>query len=1401
MRFQGTILVLFFATILFSQSKPYLPYVAADAPSYMHLLNKEVDKININEVIAAYNVYYDNHAFEKNSYTQYYKKFLRWSRPYVSTNGKIILPDADVLAEFDRNVMFLRNSDERMSNWTFAGPNKTYDTNGATKVTWQTNVYSIDISESDANVLLAGGESGGMWKTTDKGLNWILLSKNITHGAFGAVKIDPLNNQVFYAGTGGKIIKSIDQGLTWSTVYSETDLWVNEFAISSSNTNVILAASEKGLLRSTDGGANWTKINNGIEYWTIKRKEGSGTTFYAIKDNGTTSDFVKSTDSGASWTAYNAGWWSPSSGEAMTGGIIATCPSNPVKLYAYLIGSGSNLYGYAGVYVSNDDGVTWSNTNPTNALGNSPTAYSIPSHTNLMANNGVLGFNQGFYDMAIVVNPNNENQIIAGGTSWFKSNDGGATWNSLGGYVGNLGWSHPDIQWCAAKGNDLWIASDGGINYSTDFANSHIARMDGISGSDMWGFDSGWNEDILVGGRYHNGNMGYHQSFPQGNVYRLGGAESATGYVNPGPDKKVYHSDIGGKIIKPGFGNGVTNFPVALWPNESYAYYANSEMVFHPYYYNTIFLGKDNHIYKSTDGGSNFEILYTFPGNADNEVYEIEIARSNPNIMYCSQWDGTDDAMYKSINGGLSWTPLTSLPLPNNNDRVKMAVSSDDAEVLWVAVTYGSNGKKIYKSTNGGTTWINLTTSILNGIRITNIMAQYGTNGGIYLGTNAGVFYRNNTHSEWQAFSTGLPLSAETNRLKPFYRDGKIRNGCWGFGIWESPLFENSSVEAMPMVSAKEHGCVRDTVYFDDYSVVNHTGASWQWNFPGASYVSNINSRNPKVLYNNSGTYNVTLSVSNGGDSDTRTVMNMITVLDGCALDTVPGKAMYAYGSNKHAANTNLVLQQTDSLTITAWVKPIGIQPDYSAIWMNETGDAGGFNFKNGNNSLAYHWPGGQWWWDSGLIVNADQWNFVAMVVKPTGVTLYCNNNSASHNISLSPLNIDGFRMGNYKGWDSRNMTGYIDEVALYNRVLSSGEIRDLRHLIKSPAQDASLVAYYQFNEDGNICYDKAHSYHATLFNGANKQRSRIPVGKGVSDRINVTSGGLKNFSDAGVKMYFPTSGTYPNGEIVVSRLNQLPDTMVTTNANPNGYWVINNYGSNQTFSTLDSIRFQNSGIANSGCNPVTHKLNQRNENAELMTWLEKDQADVVVKPDLIFSTNNGVNTFGQFVLSRINVSNKELELCNQEDDDCDGLIDEDAILKVMNTNNSGPLSFRAMLECAGNGDTINFDMNLDTIQITQNIEIGKSILISGNTNTRIKFNLSHVGFTGETEGIYLTQNGNVILQNLTLIQKDNSESIPFIRNIGQLELNNVNIKGNVVSKIKNQPPGILKSSGSNDIR
>ena len=114
-----------------------------------------------------------------------------------------------------------------------------------------------------------------------------------------------------------------------------------------------------------------------------------------------------------------------------------------------------------------------------------------------------------FFDLVLEVNPFNADEIFVGTTTLYKSVDAGATFAAIGGYQGSFP-IHPDIQCMKFVDSlEVWVSTDGGINHSSDaFSNvvNFSARNNGLVGSSMWGFDQGWNEDIVVGGRYHNGN-------------------------------------------------------------------------------------------------------------------------------------------------------------------------------------------------------------------------------------------------------------------------------------------------------------------------------------------------------------------------------------------------------------------------------------------------------------------------------------------------------------------------------------------------------------------------------------------------------------------------------------------------------------------------------------------------------------------------------------------------------------------------------------------------------------------------------------------------------------------------------------------------------------------------------
>ena len=210
--------------------------------------------------------------------------------------------------------------------------------------------------------------------------------------------------------------------------------------------------------------------------------------------------------------------------------------------------------GFIGLYKSSDSGSSW--TLPNGPVGG-PYSSTHPNLANALPLGN--GHHQGFYNCALLASPTNANHILIGSGSIWKSEDGGSSFFSLGGYVGgildnviHIGAIHVDMQEFKQTGNTTWVTTDGGIYRSNDFFSSstNFAKKDnGIHSTDFWGLGQGWNEDVLFAGAYHNGNVSFYENWGQGNTLNLGGGEPATGYVNPGENRMVYSSNLGGRIL------------------------------------------------------------------------------------------------------------------------------------------------------------------------------------------------------------------------------------------------------------------------------------------------------------------------------------------------------------------------------------------------------------------------------------------------------------------------------------------------------------------------------------------------------------------------------------------------------------------------------------------------------------------------------------------------------------------------------------------------------------------------------------------------------------------------------------------------------------------------------------
>ncbi|MBS1555935.1 MAG: T9SS type A sorting domain-containing protein [Bacteroidetes bacterium] len=293
---------------------------------------------------------------------------------------------------------------------------------GPANVPGRTRGLLVDPADPNKNTWYAGSASGGVWKTTNAGANWTLITPDLTNLATTVLAMAASNPNTIYLGTGegfgnldgvqgNGMYKSADRGVTWSYLPSTANFDdINRAIVSPTNENVVVVAAQTGIYKTTDGGQNWTRVSSRPIIQDLKATPGNFNIQYATQ-NGT--GVLKSVDAGDTWSLSNAGM-SP-----VLRCEIDVCPSRPNRIYASCENGDSPK-----MMMSDDAGVTWSlidvklTTAPLNFL------------------NG-----QGWYDNTIACDPFNPNVIYFGGVDLFQTTLDGTT--STGGFytIEDVGYS------------------------------------------------------------------------------------------------------------------------------------------------------------------------------------------------------------------------------------------------------------------------------------------------------------------------------------------------------------------------------------------------------------------------------------------------------------------------------------------------------------------------------------------------------------------------------------------------------------------------------------------------------------------------------------------------------------------------------------------------------------------------------------------------------------------------------------------------------------------------------------------------------------------------------------------------------------------------------------------------
>ncbi len=859
--------------------KSYKPVYSANFPEWGKMLYSY--PVNYFEVIKAFN---NSGKKDNKTLVRYYKLWKRHLSQWVKTDGTIFLPDLNKYYQRINNLQKAAFNSSKQpfdssSNWTFYGPKETYWLNyqGSSSdpdaCSWQANVYSFGVAPSNHDVIYCGTETGFVNKTTDKGETWQIMGKNYYFGGgITATAVHPTNPDIVYVAAGNQVHKSVDGGNNWVPILTSPNYFkADRLIIDPQNPDKIYAAANEGVYVTTDGGQTWVQKWNKQAY-DVAIKPDNNLSVFAITNYYGKFRLVESTDGGNTFSLQSS---FPDTIVNTSGGLLAISQANPDKLMAIMLSANNTPY----LYKENLQTNIWS-------------LVATGKTTQFPMNNG-----QGYFDLVFDISPANPNLLLIGTTTFYKSTNGGLNFVTLGGYSG-IFTLHADFQDITIlPDGDTWVSTDGGMYLSTDNFTSSMnifSKDNGIVGSDMWGFDQGWNEDLVVGGRYHNGNMAISDFYDPKSI-RIGGAESATGWLMKGKSRYAAFNDNGAGWILPKTAEGEPEgrFIYSKYPNMDEYGGRRSNMVFHPNYYGTIYVGEGTGFWKSTDMGETFDLVYDF----GHRVRYMKNSYSNPDVFYA---DIIGMGLYRSSNGGVTWESKPALTSGNYGTsywegRTFFDISPVNENVIYACLqngTWSGDIGKVFKSDDGGDTWEDFTDTLSEYTKDLIVQPDSVGNDIVYLFTNARygqkakVFVRKPGENHWENYDNNYPAGFYVNLAMPFYRDAKLRVSGTG-GVWETSMADTGFMPLInPWVNSPVNNCMMDTLFFDDHSILNHQGASWHWDItPAPLYIENQNIRNPKVVLGNPGSYTVKLTVTKNGTVYEKEIPDMVTTTTCPSID------------------------------------------------------------------------------------------------------------------------------------------------------------------------------------------------------------------------------------------------------------------------------------------------------------------------------------------------------------------------------------------------------------------------------------------------------------------------------------------------------------------------------------
>ena len=319
----------------------------------------------------------------------------------------------------------------------------------------------------------------------------------------------------------------------------------------------------------------------------------------------------------------------------------------------------------------------------------------------------------------------------------------------------------------------IFTGNDGGLFKSTNSGATWTSLNKGLAITQFYGVGiSKTNPTIMVMGAQDNGNMKYSA----GTITNITNADGMRGFVDWSDANTLYVSIQYGDFFRST--NGGTTFTPINTPS---AGAWNSPWMQDPKVATTIYAGTDK-VYKSTNQGTTWTTISgALEGVSTFEV--LGVAPSDPMHIYA----GNGTKLYHTANGGDTWKDVTAgllrrFQLPHRDCHQRHRSEYRVCNIQRLQFRPG----RCTRSTDGGAGWANVSGTLPN-MPADAIVHENNANDSLYVGTDAGVYYRDSTLADWVPYKSGLP-NVIVDQLEIHYATKVIRAATYGRGAWEAPL-------------------------------------------------------------------------------------------------------------------------------------------------------------------------------------------------------------------------------------------------------------------------------------------------------------------------------------------------------------------------------------------------------------------------------------------------------------------------------------------------------------------------------------------------------------------------------------------------------------------------------------